>query len=267
MYLLLYLSCYFHVILCNFIIFFFFFFNDTATTEIYTLSLHDALPAWPVTAPCTSSRTCAAPVSWTRPAWARWWAAARSFAPAGDRSPWWPAPARSCRPSGSPGSVTASSCDLACRRRSPPTATGRRPWQAKASPPSNGAAHTDCRDELPRVFRTGESCDYLRGCLHFQQLVHDFLRSPVTECRVKTSPIIAELDVARNVFRSLPACRIDGTVDQLDLDGAVHRFRQRVIVADSGAPDRLPDIQAIEHPGVLGRGIIASAVGVKPNSV
>src|SRR2546430_14347295 len=33
--------------------FFFFFFNDTATTEIYTLSLHDALPIstivpWPV---------------------------------------------------------------------------------------------------------------------------------------------------------------------------------------------------------------------------
>ena len=28
------------------IIEFFFFFNDTATTEIYTLSLHDALPIW-----------------------------------------------------------------------------------------------------------------------------------------------------------------------------------------------------------------------------
>src|SRR5256885_17131431 len=28
-------------------IFFFFFFNDTATTEIYTLSLHDALPIFP----------------------------------------------------------------------------------------------------------------------------------------------------------------------------------------------------------------------------
>src|SRR5256885_12386388 len=27
-------------------IFMFFFFNDTATTEIYTLSLHDALPIW-----------------------------------------------------------------------------------------------------------------------------------------------------------------------------------------------------------------------------
>src|SRR5256885_11469205 len=30
--------------LCDSFIFFFFFFNDTATTEIYTLSLHDALP-------------------------------------------------------------------------------------------------------------------------------------------------------------------------------------------------------------------------------
>src|SRR2546429_7348173 len=28
----------------------FFFFNDTATTEIYTLSLHDALPIWQVIA-------------------------------------------------------------------------------------------------------------------------------------------------------------------------------------------------------------------------
>ena len=32
------------VILGVFFFFFFFFFNDTATTEIYTLSLHDALP-------------------------------------------------------------------------------------------------------------------------------------------------------------------------------------------------------------------------------
>src|SRR5438132_6241368 len=31
--------------------FFFFFFNDTATTEIYTLSLHDALPIWPFPRP------------------------------------------------------------------------------------------------------------------------------------------------------------------------------------------------------------------------
>src|SRR6476661_10795917 len=39
---------------CLFHFFLFFFFNDTATTEIYTLSLHDALPIWrdvPHTAP------------------------------------------------------------------------------------------------------------------------------------------------------------------------------------------------------------------------
>src|SRR6266496_6765021 len=45
---------------------FFFFFNDTATTEIYTLSLHDALPiawtsAWPAgtgsPSPATSPRS------------------------------------------------------------------------------------------------------------------------------------------------------------------------------------------------------------------
>src|SRR5258708_11978652 len=29
-----------------FLLYLFFFFNDTATTEIYTLSLHDALPIW-----------------------------------------------------------------------------------------------------------------------------------------------------------------------------------------------------------------------------
>src|SRR5436190_22143972 len=33
---------------------FFFFFNDTATTEIYTLSLHDALPIWCRSAPTST---------------------------------------------------------------------------------------------------------------------------------------------------------------------------------------------------------------------
>src|SRR5438034_2958534 len=40
------MSCCFHLF-CVLILFFFFFFNDTATTEIYTLSLHDALPIYP----------------------------------------------------------------------------------------------------------------------------------------------------------------------------------------------------------------------------
>src|SRR5438132_4723990 len=38
----------------------FFFFNDTATTDIYTLSLHDALPIWPLPRPagCWSRPSC-----------------------------------------------------------------------------------------------------------------------------------------------------------------------------------------------------------------
>src|SRR2546426_10760489 len=36
-------------------LFFFFFFNDTATTEIYTLSLHDALPISSMTRPSSCS--------------------------------------------------------------------------------------------------------------------------------------------------------------------------------------------------------------------
>src|SRR5215469_11342909 len=41
-----------------FFFFFFFFFNDTATTEIYTLSLHDALPirCSPICGKCTANR-------------------------------------------------------------------------------------------------------------------------------------------------------------------------------------------------------------------
>src|SRR3712207_9396342 len=40
--------------MCNLLLCVFFFFNDTATTEIYTLSLHDALPI-----SCAIARTAA----------------------------------------------------------------------------------------------------------------------------------------------------------------------------------------------------------------
>src|SRR5438270_10538257 len=40
--------------------FFFFFFNDTATTEIYTLSLHDALPTSRPASPARTWPACAA---------------------------------------------------------------------------------------------------------------------------------------------------------------------------------------------------------------
>src|SRR3712207_7779655 len=55
---------------------YFFFFNDTATTEIYTLSLHDALPishkranampSWVVPSPISKGAGCRAPCGTTR---------------------------------------------------------------------------------------------------------------------------------------------------------------------------------------------------------
>src|SRR6266581_9407802 len=43
----------------------FFFFNDTATTEIYTLSLHDALPISSVQA-CGPAHQCCSTPAWKR---------------------------------------------------------------------------------------------------------------------------------------------------------------------------------------------------------
>src|SRR2546427_4514657 len=68
---------------------FFFFFNDTATTEIYTLSLHDALPIWTCrrrsitrsasATPSSRSAVCrSARTIWSKRC-SRSWGASRSF--------------------------------------------------------------------------------------------------------------------------------------------------------------------------------------------
>src|SRR5205814_3486317 len=48
LYLTILLFCFFSFLLYILIFFFFFFFTDPSPSEIYTLSLHDALPIWPV---------------------------------------------------------------------------------------------------------------------------------------------------------------------------------------------------------------------------
>src|SRR2546429_2538346 len=57
-----------------------FFFNDTATTEIYTLSLHDALPI----SGAESSPPPWAAISAARPGWHRPWPAPASRGPPND---------------------------------------------------------------------------------------------------------------------------------------------------------------------------------------
>src|SRR3712207_9331124 len=73
----------------------FFFFNDTATTEIYTLSLHDALPIW--SRPTTSARS------------------PRRSTPA--RSSWSSAPAAGTTPCGWPARGTPSRRWTTCAGR------------------------------------------------------------------------------------------------------------------------------------------------------
>ncbi len=65
--------------------------------------------------------------------------------------------------------------------------------------------------------------------LPVQVLVVDFLRSPIAECRMETSPIIPELDVPRNIVACFPDRRVHGTVDPLDFHRGIKRFRQGVI--------------------------------------
>src|SRR5256885_12425424 len=73
----------------------FFFFNDTATTEIYTLSLHDALPI--------SAAAATAPVPFAAAGWRPW--------------SWWPGTACPVRPGRSEEhtSELQSPCNLVCR--------------------------------------------------------------------------------------------------------------------------------------------------------
>src|SRR5256885_8152181 len=84
---------------------FFFFFNDTATTEIYPLSLHDALPI------CGRGCTRCATMS-ARPPARR---AARRSTPAPCSSAIWPPPRASGGRSEEHTSELQSPCNLVCR--------------------------------------------------------------------------------------------------------------------------------------------------------
>src|SRR5260370_22404724 len=57
--------------------------------------------------------------------------------------------------------------------------------------------------------------------LPIQVLVVGLLRSPVAECRMKALPIIADLDVPRNIFPCFLPRRVDGPVHAFDLNRGI----------------------------------------------
>src|ERR1700687_1537264 len=101
-----------------------------------------------------------------------------------------------------------------------------------------------------------------RGFLPVQVFIQDFLRRPVPERGVKTSPIITELDPPRNIIRSRLTAHVGGPVDELVLQHAVKGFRHGIIIAYSSPPDGLPDAEFPKFLRERGRGVVAAAVGV-----
>jgi hypothetical protein len=141
------------------------------------------------------------------------------------------------------GQVSRPISAFATCKRSPDLQTLR----CEADLPEAGAAMAgvviERRTGLPSCLSLKVSCPAFsgqgisvnsRGFLPVQVLVHDFLRSPVTESRVETGPIIAELDPPRDVFLCFLPGRVCGAVDQLDFQRAVHAFRQRIVIALTG---------------------------------
>src|SRR5262249_34853964 len=102
--------------------------------------------------------------------------------------------------------------------------------------------------------------------LPVQVLVMDFLRSPVPERRMETSPIIPELDVPRNVFPRFPDRRVRSPVHPLDFHCGVERFRESIVETRPGASHGLADSQPVQDRGELGGRVIAAAVRVEDSS-
>src|SRR2546423_2809675 len=103
---------------------------------------------------------------------------------------------------------------------------------------ANGAALAErsrrwAAPHFPDSFISAISCRELP----VQVLVVGLLRSPVAECRMKTFPIVADLDVPCNVLPRHFSRWVGSPVDPLDLHRGIERFRQRIVVTYPCTPD------------------------------
>src|SRR6266851_4258427 len=83
---------------------------------------------------------------------------------------------------------------------------------------------------------------------------------------MKTSPIVAEFDVSRNVCLRLLSRRIGCPVNPLDFNCRVERFGERIIITDTRPADRLPYPQPAQDRSEISGRVIAAAVAVKDSA-
>src|SRR5260370_16873672 len=83
---------------------------------------------------------------------------------------------------------------------------------------------------------------------------------------MKTSLIVAEFDVSRNVCLRLLSRRIGCPVNPLDFTCRVERFGERIVITDTCPADRLPYPQPAQDRSEISGRVIAAAVAVKASA-
>jgi hypothetical protein len=68
---------------------------------------------------------------------------------------------------------------------------------------------------------------------------------------VKTSPIIAKLDVAGNIVACLLPRRVNSPVDTLNFQRGIERFRQAVVKAYPGPAHGLADPEPLQDRAIF----------------
>jgi hypothetical protein len=80
---------------------------------------------------------------------------------------------------------------------------------------------------------------------------------------METNPIVAQLDVPRNILKRLLPCRVSCAVDALNFQRRIERFGQAVVEAYPGPADGLADPEPSQDRRELARSVIAAAVRMK----
>src|SRR5260370_15251661 len=97
--------------------------------------------------------------------------------------------------------------------------------------------------------------------LPFQVFLGDLPWGPVLKAGVPALRIVPEFDVPHDVPARVLTSRILGPVDALVLQCGEERFGHRIIVADPGAADGMPEVMLLQRPCELLGCVVAAAVG------